>query len=328
MKRILFLLVTAALFLGAAKNPRQAYIDRYYPLAVQEMLRTGVPASITLAQALLESGAGLSPLATQANNHFGMKCHNDWTGEKFYQDDDSADDCFRVYPSVADSYRAHSDFLRNRDRYKSLFNLDPTDYQGWAKGLRRAGYATDPNYATKLITIIEDFELYRYDEMTEEEIPFEVLVAASEETKVKEAPAEEPVVVVPPQTQPVGTAETVSLSLTREVFTMNDVRYVRAIEGETWASLAADYHFSVKQLLRFNDLDAPIALQPGTVVYLERNKAQAEPGYGKYEVERDGMTLWDISQMFGIQLGKLRLYNAFRGSAPLEAGDTVLLRKF
>ncbi len=328
MKRILFLLVTAALFLGAAKNPRQAYIDRYYPLAVQEMLRTGVPASITLAQALLESGAGLSPLATQANNHFGMKCHNDWTGEKFYQDDDSADDCFRVYPSVADSYRAHSDFLRNRDRYKSLFNLDPTDYQGWAKGLRRAGYATDPNYATKLITIIEDFELYRYDEMTEEEIPFEVLVAASEETKVKEAPAEEPVVVVPPQTQPVGTAETVSLSLTREVFTMNDVRYVRAIEGETWASLAADYHFSVKQLLRFNDLDAPIALQPGTVVYLERKKAQAEPGYGKYEVERDGMTLWDISQMFGIQLGKLRLYNAFRGSAPLEAGDTVLLRKF
>lgn len=345
MKRILLLLAVAALFLSAAKNPRQAYIDRYYPLAVQEMLRTGVPASITLAQALLESGAGLSPLATQANNHFGMKCHNDWTGEKFYQDDDSADDCFRVYPSVADSYRAHSDFLRNRERYKSLFNLDPTDYQGWAKGLRRAGYATDPNYASKLITIIEDFELYRYDEMTEEEIPFEVLVAASEETKVKEAPAEEPVVVVPPQTvreepsrtqpelepaqtQPVGTAETVSLSLTREVFTMNDVRYVRAIEGETWASLAADYHSSVKQLLRFNDLDAPIALQPGTVVYLERKKAQAEPGYGKYEVERDGMTLWDISQMFGIQLGKLRLYNAFRGNAPLEAGDTVLLRKF
>ena len=345
MKRILLLFAAAALFLGAAKNPRQTYIEQYYPLAVLEMQRTGVPASITLAQALLESGAGLSPLATQANNHFGMKCHNDWTGEKFYQDDDSADDCFRVYPSVVDSYRAHSDFLRNRERYKSLFNLDPTDYQGWAKGLRRAGYATDPNYASKLITLIEDFELYRYDEMTEEEIPFELLVVASEETKVKETPATEPVVVTPPltapeepsrtqpelepaQTQPAGTAETVSLSLTREVFTMNDVRYVRAIEGETWASLAADYHFSVKQLLRFNDLDAPIALQPGTVVYLERKKPQAEPGYGKYEVERDGMTLWDISQMFGIQLGKLRLYNAFRGSAPLEAGDTVLLRKF
>jgi LysM repeat protein len=332
MKRILFLLATAALFLSAAKNPRQAYIDRYYPLAVQEMLRTGVPASITLAQALLESGAGLSPLATRANNHFGMKCHNDWTGEKFYQEDDRADDCFRVYPSVTDSYRAHSDFLRNRERYKTLFDLDPTDYRGWAKGLRRAGYATDPNYANKLITLIEDFELYRYDEMTDEDIPFEVLVAVPEETKVKEAPAEEPVVVVPPQTVREEPAprqpETVLLSLTREVFTMNDVRYVRAIEGETWASLAAEYHFSLKQLLRFNDLDAPVALQPGTVVYLERKKAQAEPGYGKYEVERDGMTLWDISQMFGIQLAKLRLYNAFRGDAPLEAGDTVLLRKF
>lgn len=338
MKRILLLLAVAALFLSAAKNPRQAYIDRYYPLAVQEMLRTGVPASITLAQALLESGAGLSPLATRANNHFGMKCHNDWTGEKYYQDDDRADDCFRVYPSVADSYRAHSDFLRGRERYRALFALDPTDYQGWAKGLRRAGYATDPNYANKLITLIEDFQLYRYDEMTDADLPSGMTPEPAEEPaeepaagpetepQPQETPARElPVVVVPPQTAP--GAETVSLSLSREIYTMNGARYVRVIEGETWASLAAEYRFSVKQLLRFNDLDTAIALRPGMVVYLDRKKPQAEPGYGKYEVERDGMTLWDISQMFGIQLSKLRLYNAFRGNAPLEAGDTVILRK-
>lgn len=348
MKRILLLLALATLFLSAAKNPRQTYIDRYYPLAVREMQRTGVPASITLAQALLESGAGLSPLAAQANNHFGMKCHNDWTGEKFFKDDDKADECFRVYPSVEESYRAHSDFLRGRERYHSLFELNPTDYKEWAKGLRRAGYATDPGYANKLITLIEDFELYRYDAMTPDELPAEEPAAPVEKPKVtpQEAPVVVPVVPVPPQTvreEPVRTQpvpdpdqvsrtvqgkETVSLSLAREVYTMNGARYVRAIEGETWASLAAEYHFSEKQLLRFNDLDAPVSLRPGMMIYLDRKKAQAEPGYGKYEVEQDGMTLWDISQMFGIQLSKLRLYNAFRGTAPLEAGDTVLLRKF
>ena len=309
MKRILLLLAAVTLFLGAAKNPRQAYIDRYYPLAVREMHRTGVPASITLAQALLESNAGQSPLATQANNHFGMKCHNDWSGERFYKDDDKANECFRAYPSVEDSYRAHSDFLRGRERYKSLFDLDPADYKEWARGLRSAGYATDPGYADKLITLIEDFQLYRYDAKVADEI-------RAEEAAEAVAPV-----------QPLK-GETVSLSLAREVYRMNGARYVRVVEGETWASLAAEYHFSVKQLLRFNDLDAPVVLRPGMMVYLDRKKAQAEPGYGRYDVEQDGMTLWDISQMFGIQLKKLRLYNALPGNASLESGDTVLLRKF
>ena len=307
MKRILLLLAAAAVFMGVSNNPRQAYIDYYYPLAVREMQRTGVPASITLAQALLESNAGQSPLATQANNHFGMKCHNDWSGERFYKDDDKANECFRAYASVEDSYRAHSDFLRGRERYKTLFDLEPTDYKGWAKGLRSAGYATDPGYADKLISLIEELQLFRYDAMGASEIPA----------------AAEPVTPVQPQK-----GETVSLSLAREVYRMNGARYVRAVEGETWASLAAEYHFSVKQLLRFNDLDAPVVLRPGMMVYLDRKKAQAEPGYGRYDVEQDGMTLWDISQMFGIQLKKLRLYNALPGNAPLEAGDTVLLRKF
>ena len=309
MKRILFLLAAAAVFMGVSNNPRQAYIDQYYPLAVREMQRTGVPASITLAQALLESNAGQSPLATQANNHFGMKCHNDWSGERFYKDDDKANECFRAYPSVEDSYRAHSDFLRGRERYKSLFDLDPADYKEWARGLRSAGYATDPGYADKLITLIEDFQLYRYDAKVADEI-------RAEEAAEAVAPV-----------QPLK-GETVSLSLAREVYRMNGARYVRAVEGETWASLAAEYHFSVKQLLRFNDLDAPVVLRPGMMVYLDRKKAQAEPGYGRYDVEQDGMTLWDISQMFGIQLKKLRLYNALPGNAPLEVGDTVLLRKF
>ena len=359
MKRILFLLVAALLALGAGRNPRLAYIDQYAALAVREMQRTGVPASITLAQGMLESGSGLSPLATKAHNHFGLKCHSDWKGEKFFYDDETPDECFRVFPTVEDSYRAHSDFLRGRERYKELFDLDPTDYKGWARGLRRAGYATDPGYATKLINLIEDFQLYRYDSMTEDDFQ----VAAAPEAAPVEPEAVEEVVAIAPeaeefpvQAEPVRETveavvrehtvrqerddwpadetvqlpdykESVSLSLARQVFTMNGVRYVRAIEGETWDSIAADNRLSLKQILSYNDLTAPIPLHSGMMVYLGRKKAEAEPGYGRYEVDQEGLTLWDISQMFGIQLKKLRLYNIFRADAPIRPGDTIILRK-
>ena len=355
MKRILFLLAAAWLALGAAKNPRLAYIDQYSALAVLEMQRTGVPASITLAQGMLESGYGLSPLATKAHNHFGMKCHSDWKGEKFFYDDETPDECFRVYPTVEDSFRAHSDFLRGRERYKALFDLDPTDYKGWARGLRRAGYATDPGYAAKLINLIEDFQLYRFDTMTEEDLQAAPEAAPVAEAAAPEAEAPEAVVPAPavPETavaaaQPVREhtvrperddwpedetvdlpvyKESVSLSLARPVYEMNGVRYVRATEGETWASLAADNHLSLKQILSFNDLTSPTPLRSGTMVYLARKKAEAEPGYGLYEVDQEGLTLWDISQMFGIQLKKLRLYNSFRRDAPIRPGDTIILRK-
>ena len=164
MKRFLILIAALAPCLCAAQNPHLSYIEKYAPLAVAEMQRTGVPASITLAQALVESGAGRSPLAVEANNHFGIKCHEEWDGETFYKDDDSAGECFRAYASVEESYRAHSDFLRSRERYQSLFDLEPTDYKAWAKGLKKAGYATDARYANKLIESIEDFQLYRYDQ--------------------------------------------------------------------------------------------------------------------------------------------------------------------
>ena len=355
MKRILFLLVAAWLSLGAGKNPRLAYIEQYSALAVMEMQRTGVPASITLAQGMLESGAGTSPLATKAHNHFGLKCHSDWKGEKFFYDDETPDECFRVYPTVEDSYRAHSDFLRGRERYKALFELDPTDYKGWARGLRRAGYATDPGYATKLINLIEDFQLYRFDTMTEDDLPAgaaaEPVAAepAAPETVVAEAPAaEQPAEVRPavpepvrehsvrteryeePKDETVGLPdykETVTLSLSRPVYQMNGVRFVRAVEGETWASLAEDNHLSLKKLLSFNDLTNTIPLHSGMMVYLERKKPEAEAGYGLYEVDQEGLTLWDISQMFGIQLKKLRLYNIFRADAPIRPGDTIILRK-
>ena len=314
MKRILILAAALLPLLCAAQNPRQAYIEKYAVLAVSEMQRTGVPASITLAQGLVESGAGASPLAVHANNHFGIKCHNDWTGKKYYKDDDQVRECFRAYASVEDSFRAHSDFLRARDRYKGLFDLEPTDYKAWAKGLKRAGYATDPAYATKLINLIEDFQLYRFDQDVQVGIP-----TPRELETPREVPAAE---VRDPRYK-----ESVTLSLARPVYEQNGVRFVRAIEGETLQTIADSYGLFLRELLRYNDLEQEIPLDPGTVVYIARKKTEAAYGIGKYVVDREGETLWELSQRFAIQLKKLRLYNAFRGGAPLEPGDTVLLRK-
>ena len=168
-KLFIYIFVFVALLLPGVSNAQTAqekYISTYADLAVQEMYRSGVPASITLAQGMLESGNGRSELAQKSNNHFGIKCHNNWSGERVYHDDDAKGECFRKYSHPYQSYRDHSDFLRYRDRYKFLFDLKTTDYKGWAYGLKQAGYATDPNYATKLIKIIEDYKLYQYDTKT------------------------------------------------------------------------------------------------------------------------------------------------------------------
>lgn len=146
-----------------SSTPQVIYVEKYAALAIDEMYRSGVPASITLAQGLLESRYGLSELATKGNNHFGIKCHNNWQGGKVYHDDDAKGECFRKYDSPEESFRDHSDFLRYRDRYKFLFDLEVNDYKGWAHGLKKAGYATDPAYPAKLIKLIEDYKLYKFD---------------------------------------------------------------------------------------------------------------------------------------------------------------------
>lgn len=315
MKRFLILIAALAPCLCAAQNPHLSYIEKYAPLAVAEMQRTGVPASITLAQALVESGAGRSPLAVEANNHFGIKCHEEWDGETFYKDDNSAGECFRAYASAEESYRAHSDFLRSRERYQSLFDLEPTDYKAWAKGLKKAGYATDARYANKLIESIEDFQLYRYDQ--------EALAQAA---PAPAAPTLPQVAAVEQRRIPAA-AESLTLPMSRRVLERNGVPYVLSIEGDTYSSLAAAYHLFPKEILRFNDLTYEPELEPDTIVYIARKKKEAAPGSRHFEVEQEGLTLWDISQMFGVQLKKIRLYNSYRGEGPAHAGETILLRK-
>lgn len=314
MKRLLLVLMTVLLSIGAAKNPKLDYIDKYSDLAIKEMKRTGVPASITLAQGILESNAGQSVLTTKGNNHFGIKCHNDWRGKTMKMDDNAPKECFRVYPNAEASFRDHSDFLRSRDRYKSLFELKQTDYKGWARGLKKAGYATDPGYADKLITLIEDYELYRFDKGVKVSVkpPLEI---------------EEPKVVQLEPRPGMKYQESVTFSTARKVYSQNGVPFVYAEAGETYASIAASNGLFLKELLKFNDYEQEVALEPGTMVYLARKKAQGPVGVNKYVVEKDGETLRGIAQRFGIRYAALQKLNIVLYGKTLEEGDTVILRK-
>lgn len=320
MKHILILLLGLLFAVPSADDdPQQKYIDTYAKLAISEMERTGVPASITLAQGMLESRNGLSELASQFNNHFGIKCHSDWKGAKTYIDDDRKKECFRVYSSVDESFRDHSDFLRFQSRYASLFDLDPTDYKGWARGLKAAGYATDPSYAVKLIQLIEEYDLGEYD--------YGMPDKKSKRDKHVEVP-KTPREMEQPHLVDTNYKEQYEFTVTRPVYELNGVPCVYAMDGETYESIAISHNLFRKEILRFNDLDQESRLDPGTIVFLQPKKSQAEKGAEKYIVGPDEhITLREIAQKFGVKESALRKMNKLSSTyVPLE-GDTILLRK-
>lgn len=310
MKKTLIVVIAAAvlaLSLTAASSVKEEYLQKFAGIAVSEMRRSGVPASITLAQGLLESGAGQGRLAREGNNHFGIKCHKNWTGKTMKHDDDAKNECFRVYDSPEESYRDHSDFLRYNDRYKFLFDYKSTDYKSWAYGLKKAGYATDPAYPEKLINIIEGYNLSRYDvEKVEVESPMEL---------------ERPRIVSSSYA-----VEDIRFEISGRVFEKNGVECVFAVEGETFSSIAADFDLFPGEILRFNDLDQSRELHPGDIVYLQRKKDRTVKGLDKYIVDRDGETLYDISQRFGIRLKSLCRRNAMQPNSALVREQDILLR--
>lgn len=361
---VLSVLVSAVL---PGNTPQDEYIRKYAPVAVREMYRSGVPASITLAQGLLESRYGKSELAVSGNNHFGIKCH-DWTGKKMYHDDDRAGECFRVYKSAEESFSDHSDFLRYRDRYKPLFNNDVTDYKAWAYGLKKAGYATDPAYPSKLIRLIEDYHLDRYDTMRPEDFGADVSARRDEEslrTDIKEkltrkqrreakkagrdsgketvaAPRHdtssesigEERIPEPPlsieearRMSSKEVSEALSFSLTRQMYERNGVPFVYSQEGESYGSIAADYHLFLREILRFNDASSDGRLAPGTVVYLQAKKGQTSRGLDKYISDEGGETLRDLSQRFAVKLGSLCKMNALGPDYVTKPGDELNLRQ-
>ena len=293
-----------------APDYRTDYILKYKDAAISQMQSSGIPASITLAQACLESGFGTSRLAREGNNHFGIKCH-DYKGRKMYVDDDVKDDCFRVYDRVEDSFQDHSDFLRFRSRYAFLFDLDPTDYKGWAYGLKAAGYATDPQYAVRLIDLIERYGLQQYDTVVSpDELPVTPVVAKlPEQVELKES------------------SPLYKISLQREILKRNNVMFVVANGYESFYSIAREFNLFRWEVLRFNDERKDRLLQDGEVVYIEAKKKQADKYLDKHVVE-EGESMRIISQQYAVKEKYLYKYNPGipKGSDPVP-GSIINLRK-
>lgn len=303
-------LVAASGLPQTTSDYRTDYILKYREAAISQMQSSGIPASITLAQACLESGFGTSRLAREGNNHFGIKCH-DYKGRKMYLDDDIKDDCFRVYDRVEDSFQDHSDFLRFRARYAFLFDLDPTDYKGWAYGLKAAGYATDPQYATRLIDLIERYNLQQYDTVvSQDELPVTPVVAKlPEQVELKES------------------SPLYKISLQREILKRNNVMFVVANGYESFSSIAREFNLFKWEVLRFNDEHKDRMLQDGEVVYIEAKKKQADRYLDKHVVE-EGESMRNISQQYAVKEKYLYKYNPGlpKGSDPAP-GSIINLRK-
>ncbi|MCX6306637.1 MAG: glucosaminidase domain-containing protein [Bacteroidetes bacterium] len=284
------------------------YIQQYKDIAVKEMKEYRIPASITLAQGILESNAGRSPLALEANNHFGIKCHKEWTGPTFYKDDETKGECFRKYDSPLESFRDHSQFLTTRDRYKGLFKLDITDYRGWATGLKSAGYATNPAYPQLLIKTIETFLLDRYDRP--------VPPLASHDSLKEGA-------------HPVKLQETQGFVLIgkgiddRNIYENKGLRMIIATGDDNLYLISRDFNTSVNRLLRYNDLPKPTALIPGQIVYLEPKHRRGSVESHKVQ---NAETLYSIAQWYGIKMKMLRKRNNLRIGDEPAAGTVLRLR--
>lgn len=336
MKRILAILVTLCGFLSvSAQTSYDLYIKQYYEIAVSEMYRSGVPASITLAQGLLESSAGQSVLARMGNNHFGIKCAGTWTGATIYHDDDAKGECFRKYSSVKDSFKDHSDFLRYSKRYQSLFDLKTTDYKGWANGLKAAGYATDPGYATKLINLIEQYDLNEFDvngragkpareERAERPQRRDETISDSRTEVVAET--EEEVIPESPTVLQQASKSKFSFTISRPVYDMNGVPFIYVMDGETLDSIAKDYGLFRKELLKFNDMGPDAKIHPGQVLYLRAKNSKAVKGLEKHVVESDSETMWEISQHYAIKLKSLQKMNEMLGTSGIREGVILNLR--
>ena len=289
---VAFVALSANVFYVSAAQDNEAYIEKYYKIAMREMNDYGIPASITLAQGILESAAGTSRLAVQANNHFGIKCHNDWSGEKIYHDDDKNNECFRKYTRAEESFVDHSQFLKDRARYSFLFELDKTDYKAWAKGLKQAGYATDPNYPTRLINLIEKYDLHKYD-------------LASFTSKEED-------VVTPAKLQTIKNE--------------SGLKYVYVQKGESYYTIAKKYSIPFDLIYSYNDVDRKTRQQEeGTVVYLQQKKKKITYGDGVHVVKK-GESMHDIAQKYGIRIHSLYDLNKLPYDSKIEVGKLLKLR--
>lgn len=360
-KTILFFCLAIAFGANAQREKAEAYVVTYREVAMKEMLRSGVPAAITLAQGILESQYGESDLVKSSNNHFGIKCKTEWTGPKVYHDDDEKGECFRVYASAEDSYTDHSDFLRTRPHYAFLFQLDPTDFEGWANGLKKAGYATTPTYPQKLLKVIADYNLQKY---TLQALAFKTGVPGAgmlpepntianvqpvtsmqgvaingTGTVAFQAQTKEPVNLILPdgkgpaieQIAATGIAETAvkpgkiekSSAYPNGIFQINHTKVIFATEGTSLLSLANQYDIPLSKLLEYNELAEMDVLDKDRLMYMEK---KSKKGNSDYHVVAAGETLYSISQQEGVRLENILEYNKLKKESVTAPGDKVYLR--
>lgn len=298
---------------GSPEQTPEQYIAKWKDVAVRKMKEHGIPASITLAQGLLESRSGNSLLAVQGNNHFGIKCTPDWTGGKVYHDDDKKDDCFRKYRNADQSFDDHSKFL-GRPRYARLFELKPTDYKGWAQGLKQCGYATDPKYPQKLISIIERYKLDNLDRGVD--VSYASRSAAP--AKAPHKPAKKAGDRRSDNVVTIGDARAV------ELFD-NRIKFVKARKGEGVKDIADAIQQMPGLVAKWNDMPKDGRFQEGQVVYIQP-KRNSSKRLDRCVVD-SGETLWSISQRYGVKLKRVAQYNGLQPTDPVQPGQQLWLRK-
>ena len=283
---------------SVAQNRYEQYIEQYRDVAIEQMLKWKIPASITLAQGLLESAAGQSTLATRGNNHFGIKCHG-WQGRTIHRDDDMPNECFRAYNSAYESYEDHSRFLATGQRYRSLFALSITDYEGWARGLKAAGYATNPRYAQSLIDLIRRYNLNQYDHARSyDHFMVNHVRGASNESQPQHA-----------------------------IYHFNKNYYLYARRGDTFRSIAKEFDVSYRKLARYNERDKNDALEEGEVIWLEKKKRKAPKEYkNQPHTVVAGESMYIIAQHYGIRLKSLYKLNGLSPDYRIQVGDRIRLR--
>lgn len=294
---LVFSLSALTVFSQVKKNATyQDYIEKYKDIAVEQMRTYKIPASITLAQGILESGAGRSALALRSNNHFGIKCGSSWKGKTTKHDDDKRNECFRVYSSAEESYVDHSKFLL-KARYTPLFQLNPLDYKGWARGLKACGYATSPVYAKKLIELIDTYELYLYDE---------------DEYGVSRRPVK---------------YDEIKINI-HKFFTNNDILCVKAIAGDTWESLSKELGVSSKKLLKFNEAESSVRINEGDLIYIQKKQKKADKKYKKnpWHKVKTGESMYSVAQLYGIRMKNLYKMNFKSPDYTPREGDLLKIR--
>jgi Mannosyl-glycoprotein endo-beta-N-acetylglucosaminidase/LysM domain len=337
-KGIIFLMLLTS-FISHAQNSEiiKNYISKYKDLAIKEMKRTGVPASITLAQGIEESGAGTSELVLASNNHFGIKCKSNWKGESVKHDDDFPQECFRKYPSSEDSYKDHSDFLKANQRYASLFTLDPEDYEGWAIGLKKAGYATEQKYAEALIRLINDYHLQDYTLIALGKKPDN---SESAEKVPEDSHTDAKSVVLQSKVAPATSSPKVTKKEEKEIennqadkmnrnplypdgeFKINETRVVYVRKGTSFFAIANQYHIDLYKLFDYNEIPQAEETNEDQLVYLQRKH---KTGNNKFHKILPGETLHDIAQLEGIRIECLMELNQLKKDMQPAIGEQLSL---